>query len=62
MSNKHLKRHSHPIKPDAWWCEENLGISIVVQHSDEHGNYIKTAIYKIRWRGIESALKRKKKK
>lgn len=60
MSAEHLKTGSHKLKlkvktHEAWWYEENFGISVVVSDPKTKKSYI----VPIRWTSIRAALKRK---
>ena len=61
MSDKHLKPESHRVNNRCWWYEEEEGISIVVEHTDEKDKYNHTELYLIPWKDIRASLKRKDK-
>lgn len=57
MSEKHLQSKPHAIRNrhDAWWYEEEKGISVIVEPN------AKTTTIRIPWKSLEGALKRLKK-
>ena len=59
MANKHLNRKPHKITDHCWWYEQQKGIEVVVEHTDDDDLYSHTAIYLIPWKDIRAALGRK---
>ena len=59
MANKHLSLKHNQIVDGCWWYEEEKGITVVVQHTDDNDSYSHTQLYLIPWKHIRAALGRK---
>jgi len=70
MAAKDLKLTPHQLSPDAWWYEDNGGISIYTSTSQRAKDFevdgavpihSETRVTFISWRSLRAALKRKDK-
>ncbi|MHB1702381.1 MAG: hypothetical protein ACYCSN_20060 [Acidobacteriaceae bacterium] len=61
MVDEFLLLAPHEIDANAWWYEDNAGITFVIIFRDPEGNYLGTEQRTIRWNSIRAALRRKDK-
>lgn len=59
MANEHLSLKHHYIADGCWWYEQEKGIDVVVEHTDDADRYHHTETYLISWEDIRAALGRK---
>ena len=59
MANEHLSRKPYMITDRCWWYEQDEGIDLVVEHTDDDRVYSHTETYLIPWKDIRAALGRK---
>ena len=59
MAQKHLNRKPHDVTDEFWWYEENHGLTLIVCPIKPDGTRDVTKSFKIPWRSVKAALKRK---
>ena len=62
MVKKYLIRKPHDVTDEFWWYEENYGLILIVCPIKPDGTRDVTKVFKIPWRSVKAALKRKERR